>query len=192
MTVDAASVASGVTASINLADNLFDANNDVDVATIDLDPSTPGIENTVTTADGVWTVDAVGTLSFDPVPGFEGVAALAYTVSDDDGNTAVPANVTVTVAGAIPVVTADAASVASGAIANVNLADNLSDANNDIDITTIDLDPSTPGVENTLTTADGVWSVDAAGSLSFTPVAGFEGVASVSYTHLTLPTIYAV
>ena len=114
-------------------------------------------------------------LTFDPVAGFEGFATISYVVADDDANVSAPATVSVMVDGAIPVVTTDAASVASGAMASINLADNLFDANNDVDITTIDLDPSTPAVESTVTTADGVWTVDANGVLSFDPVPGFEG-----------------
>jgi len=181
-TAATATTAADTNVTVPLAGNVSDANNDVDIASIDLDPSTPGIDSTVTTADGVWTVDAVGVVTFDPAPAFEGTASAPYTVSDDDGNVSAPANISVTVGGATPVVTADSATTLADTNATVALADNASDANNDVDITTIDLDPSTPGVDNTLTTADGTWSVDPAGVVTFDPAPGFEGTASIPYT----------
>jgi len=119
-------------ATVALADNVSDSNNDVDITTIDLDPSTPGIDNTITTAEGVWTVDPTGVVTFDPAPGFEGVASIPYSVEDDDGNMSLPANIDVTVGGATPVVSADSATAASGTIATVDLSDNATDANNDV------------------------------------------------------------
>lgn len=180
-TADSAAVAADAIASLDLTDNVSDANNDIDITTIDLDPATPGVQQTLTTAQGVWTVDAAGTLSFDPLASFEGTATIAYSVADDDGNVSLPADVSVTVAGATPMVTAEAVSVNADEPASIDLSDNLSDANNDVDITTIDLDPATPGVQNTLTTAEGVWSVDDAGTVSFDPVSSFEGTATLPY-----------
>jgi len=180
-TADSATVAADSNATVALADNVSDANNDVDITTIDLDPSTPGVDSTLATADGIWSVDAAGVVTFDPVSSFEGTATIPYVVSDDDGNVSAPANISVTVAGATPVVTADSTTTTADTIATVALADNVSDANNDADITTIDLDPSTPGIDSTLTTADGVWSVDAAGVVTFDPVSSFEGTATIAY-----------
>ena len=175
-----ATTSSDTNVSVPLAGNISDANNDVDLTTIDLDPTTPGIDTTITTAEGVWTVDAAGVVTFDPVAGFEGNASIAYSVMDDDGNVSTSPNVTVNVAGATPVATAATAITPNDT--NVTVALSVSDANNDVDLTTIDLDPSTPGVDSTLTTAEGVWTVDAAGVVTFDPVATFEGNASISYT----------
>jgi len=60
------------------------------------------VQNTLTTDDGVWTVDAAGELTFDPDSDFEGTTTIPYTVSDDDGNVSNVANVSVTVEGAVP------------------------------------------------------------------------------------------
>ena len=165
-----------------LAGFVSDANNDLDITAIDLDPSTPGIDSTLTTADGAWSVDAAGVVTFAPVAGFEGLATIPYTVSDAFGLVSAPSTLSVTVAGAIPVATASNAVTPADTNVTVPLAGNVSDANNDVDITTIDLDPSTPGVDTTITTADGVWTVDAAGIVTFDPIASFEGNASIIYT----------
>ncbi len=47
----------------------------------------------------------------------------------------------------------------------------------------IDLDPSTPGVQGNITTTEGTWSVNpTTGELTFTPAIGFTGIATISYT----------
>lgn len=50
--------------------------------TVDLGP-TPGIQNTITTLEGVWTYDTTtGVVTFDPAVNFNGVAVLPYTLCD--------------------------------------------------------------------------------------------------------------
>jgi hypothetical protein len=62
----------------------------LNASTVDLDPTTPGIQRTMTVANqGIWNViDNNGTVSFDPVAGFYGTATLNYAISDSLGNTA--------------------------------------------------------------------------------------------------------
>jgi len=181
-TNDSTTTAADTPATVALNDNVSDDNNDVDIATIDLNPATPGIQSALTTVDGVWTVTPTGNVMFDPAPGFEGTATIPYVVSDDDGNVSAPADVSVTVGGAGPAVTADSTTVPADTIATIDVSDNTSDPNSDVALSTLDLDPATPGVQNTITTAAGVWSVDAAGTVSFDPDADFEGAATVPYT----------
>jgi len=114
------------------------------------------------------------------------VATVPYVVTDADGNISLPANVSVTVGGATPIATADSATTAADTNVTIALADNVSDANNDVDIASIDLDPSTPGIDSTLTTVEGVWSADAAGIVTFDPKPAFEGVATIPYTRRCL------
>ena len=124
-------------ATLALAGFISDTNGDLEITTIDLDPSTPGIDSTLTTADGAWSVDATGVVSFAPVAGFEGVATVPYTVSDSFGLVSAPSTISVTVAGAIPVATASSAVTPADTNVTLPLAGNVSDANNDVDITTI-------------------------------------------------------
>ncbi|PIE47930.1 MAG: hypothetical protein CSA40_01990, partial [Flavobacteriales bacterium] len=87
--------------TFSASDNDTDSDGVIDPATVDLDPATPGIQNTFTDADGnLWTVDTLGNVTFDPAPTFVGVATIPYTINDDDGNTSNVANLTVTVQGA--------------------------------------------------------------------------------------------
>lgn len=84
----------------------YDAGQNLVISTIDLDPSTPGIQASITTADGTWTVNhTTGDVTFVPVNGFVGTASIPYTIQDDftlDGNlspgTSSPKWITVTVA----------------------------------------------------------------------------------------------
>lgn len=177
-----ASVLANANALVDLSSNVTDADGDSDISTIDLDPSIAGVQKTVSTADGEWSVDAAGALSFDPANVFQGVATIPYVVSDDVGNVSAPASVSVTVAGAAPIATAATATTASGTSVSVPLVGNVSDANGDVDITTIDLDPSTPGIDNSVTTSEGVWAVDSEGVVTFDPVVGFEGVATIPFS----------
>ncbi len=52
-----------------------------------------------------------------------------------------------------------------------------------IDITSIDIDPATPGDQKTLTTSDGTWIVDNTGKVTFTPKDDWSGFqSSIFYT----------
>ncbi|WP_254412658.1 T9SS type A sorting domain-containing protein [Dyadobacter diqingensis] len=69
-----------------------------------IDPVSGNPVTTVTVpGEGVYTVNANGTITFDPEPGFSGLATpIKYTVSDTNGQTSSPANITVDV-GVLPV-----------------------------------------------------------------------------------------
>jgi len=169
-------------AIVNLALNISDANNDVDISTLDIDTTLPGIQSTRVTEDGAWSVDSVGILTFDPDRDFEGTTSNAYTVQDDDGNQSEKGEITIIVDGATPVATAISVVVPADTNANIDLSDKVSDANNDVDISTIDINRSITGVQNTYTSVDGVWTVNEAGLLSFNPDSDFEGTTTVDYT----------
>ena len=181
-TADSMNVAADVNAIIDLSDNVSDANNDVDLSTIDLDPATAGNHSTKITNDGVWNVTVVGLITFNPDPDFEGMSSIAYTVEDDDGNESPPAIVSVTVDGATPIASAETANVTADGNVTIDLSDNVTDANNDVDISSIDLNPDIAGNQSSLTTNDGVWIVTSAGLLSFNPDEEFEGISSISYS----------
>jgi len=98
---DTATTAAGTPVTINVLtnDNEYDAGQSLVEGSIDLDPSTPGIQTTITTAQGTWTVSG-GVVTFTPAPGFVGTATLSYTVQDD-----------YTVSGSNPVTSAPATSL---------------------------------------------------------------------------------
>lgn len=102
---DNTSTLQNIPVSINVTTNDSDPDGAIVVSTVDLNTSTVGIQNTFTNAQGTWTVDNLGVVTFTPVSTFIGVATLPYTVQDNytlDGNaarsTSTPANLNVTVA----------------------------------------------------------------------------------------------
>ena len=121
--------------------NVLVLTNDTDIdgtlvsTTIDLNPSTPGIQTSITNGMGTWTV--VGAqVQYIPVPNFNGTAFQAYVVNDNDGLTSNIAMITITVNAVNdpPVVDNDIANCAY----NTSVTGNLIDAGDfDIDGTTL-------------------------------------------------------
>uniref|UniRef100_UPI0026060713 cadherin-like domain-containing protein n=1 Tax=uncultured Algibacter sp. TaxID=298659 RepID=UPI0026060713 len=71
----------------------------IDDLTIDLDPNTPGQQNTFTVlGEGTFTDNGDGTVTFSPEPGYtDGITTITYTVNDNVGNTSNEATITVVV-----------------------------------------------------------------------------------------------
>ncbi len=70
-------------------------------ATVDLDPTTVGIDNSLTVpGKGTFTVDNNGIVTFTPSGTFAGIVSIPYTVNDLLGSVSNPATITVTVTGA--------------------------------------------------------------------------------------------
>ncbi len=106
---------------------------------------------------------------------------LSYTVSD--GTDTVPGSVNIVINEA-PTAEDDRAATDPGQPITFSIANNDSDPDGVVDLTTVDLDPSTPGEQKTLTVpGEGTYNVDAAGNVTFTPEAGFAGETTpVPYT----------
>lgn len=87
--------------SLNVTTNDTDAdgNNTIDVATVDLDPSTIGRQTTFTvTGEGTYTVDNTGLVTFTPLATFTGTATpINYTVKDNSAATSNSTTITITV-----------------------------------------------------------------------------------------------
>ncbi|MFN5878367.1 MAG: gliding motility-associated C-terminal domain-containing protein, partial [Flavobacteriales bacterium] len=77
--------------------NDTDSDGTINASTVDLDPTTPGQQTTVTTPDGTWSVDGSGNVTFTPASDFNGSATIDYTVNDNSGGTSNVASITVTV-----------------------------------------------------------------------------------------------
>ena len=73
-----------------------------------------------------------------------------------------------------------------------NVTDNDTDPLFGIDPSTVDLNPGTGGTQNTRSTPEGGWVVDNLGNVTFSPIANYNGTASITYTvqnTLVLPLI---
>ncbi|TKC09318.1 Ig-like domain-containing protein [Pedobacter frigoris] len=85
---DIQNICLGNTASIDVTanDNTSGLNTTINKASVDLDPSTAGIQNTLTLAGkGTFSVNTSGIVQFVPEPGFIGTATTPYTFRDTDG-----------------------------------------------------------------------------------------------------------
>ncbi|WP_143483620.1 Ig-like domain-containing protein [Propionicimonas paludicola] len=132
---------------------------------------------------GSWTVNLDGTITFDPEPGFTGDASVAYRVTDSFGNTA-DGTAAATVTPIRPTAVADEGHAAFAHQVSVDVVAN--DVAGDVSAALVPgsvrfTDAAATDAGRRLETADGVWSVDASGVVSFTPAAGFTGETSVSY-----------
>ncbi|MBE7698656.1 beta strand repeat-containing protein, partial [Tenacibaculum finnmarkense] len=179
----------GDDATIDVLDNdkLSDGTEITDPSTqvtIDLDPTIPGVQNTlVVPNEGTWTVDpATGILTFNPEDGFTQTPTdVVYTLTETSTGLSDTATVKAGYDEADPIATDDTSTGNTpGDDATVNLLDNdkLSDGSPITDPSTqvtIDLDSTTPGVQNTLVVPNqGTWTVDpATGILTFNPIDGF-------------------
>lgn len=137
----------------------------------------PGV-SLVVPGEGTWSINtSTGAITFTPEPGFTGdPTPIQYTVKDNDGNTSNPALVTIDYVQSPPVAANDHSPSNPPGSVTINVIGNDTDPNNDIDPSTVDLDPSTPGQDTTLVVpGEGVWTVDDFGNVTFTPQVGFEG-----------------
>ena len=142
-----------------------------------VDPLTGVPQGTVTMAPD-------GSLTFTPVPGFNGPVNIPYQVTDDQGKLATSV-ATVNIAGTEdpPVANDDLASTTAGTPVSVNLLGNDSDPDGPAPtVGTVNGQPVTPGATTTLTLPQGTLVVSPTGQVTFTPNPGFTGLVSVPYT----------
>ncbi len=145
-----------------------------------------GNNNTATISGmGDVTIASDGSLTFVPVANYNGtLPVITYTLNDNNGGTDT-ANVTINIASVndMPVANDDSTTTMLDTPVTFNATDNDDDIDGTIDTATVDLDPSTPAIDNTYTDANGnVWTVDSNGDVTFTPASGFTGIASIQYT----------
>uniref|UniRef100_UPI00035C2E54 Ig-like domain-containing protein n=1 Tax=Algibacter luteus TaxID=1178825 RepID=UPI00035C2E54 len=83
-----------------------------------------------------------------------------------------------------PVANNDGASTDPGVDVIINITNNDSDPNGTIDISTIDLDPSTPGQQSTFTVpGEGTFTDNGDGTVTFSPAPGYnDGTTVITYT----------
>ncbi|MGC3994262.1 MAG: tandem-95 repeat protein [Propionicimonas sp.] len=150
----------------------------LDATTVVLKKSDGSYAQTLVVAGkGTWTVNADGTVTFAPLPGFTGSVTAPYRIADELGQTAT-ATVTVTITGVTPVAAADTnhapygtASVDTDVLANDTAGDGSVPL---VKGSVVFSDGST-----TLTNADGTYTVDTAtGHIALASASGFTGTAT--------------
>ncbi len=126
--------------------------------------------SSATAANGVVTINADGTLDYTPNANFNGTDTISYEISDGNGGTAT-AEVTVTVNAVNdgPVAQDDAVSTDEDMAVTIDVLANDSDL--DGDSLTV----------SSATAANGVVTINADGTLDYTPNANFNGTDTVTY-----------
>jgi CshA-type fibril repeat protein len=139
----------------------------------DTDPNgQPLTVSTATAPNGTVTINPDGTVTYTPNDDFNGPDTITYTVTDPDGNTSTSTvAVNVTPVNDAPEANPDASTTP------FNTPVNFAVLGNDTDV-----DGDTLAISGTPTSADGTVVVNADGTLTFTPNAGFTGEATVNYT----------
>ncbi len=174
-------VVDGSASAGNIADS--DPDGSLDLATIDLDPSTVGVQSTLTVVgEGVWTVDAAGVVTFTPEAGFtDDPTSIDYTVSDNDGNVSNQATITVDY---VPVASDDSSTgnmTTTAVTVDVLGNDTTGDV---VDAGTVQIVGTLNPGDDFVVPGEGVWSVDGVtGEITFNPQAGFtDDPTDITYT----------
>jgi Ca2+-binding RTX toxin-like protein len=146
---------------------------DIPVLANDSDPDgDPLTVGSATATNGTVTINPDNTLTYTPNPDFNGTDTITYTADDGTGNTT-PGSVTVTVTPVndAPVAGDDSASTDADAAVTVDVLANDSDVDGD----PLSVTAATPG-------ANGTTTVNADGTITYTPDAGFTGTDTFDYT----------
>lgn len=168
----------------DITGNDTDADGTINIGSVDLEPSTPGLQSILATNEGNWEVSNSGDLTFTPKPDFNGTAQANYNVLDNLGSSSNSALITIIVTSVndAPVAGDDAGTTSEDASVSISITANDTDADGTVDAATVDLDPFTNDIQNSFSTAQGTWSANVSGDILFSPVSDFNGVATRSYT----------
>jgi hypothetical protein len=172
-----------VSATINLLTNDLDVDNAIATNTIDLNPSVTGVQNSFIGPNGTFSVTSTGILTFNPAANFNGSASTNYTVKDISGAISNTATIYLTVnpINDVPLATNNAATTNEDTPVSINILLNDTDIENQLDSTSVDLNLSLIGIQSTVQTNSGNWSVANNGLLTFVPLLNFNGTASIQY-----------
>ena len=170
--------------AVNVVVNDTDSDGTIDATKVDLNTTTPGVQNSANTAQGSWAVDATGVVTYTPIALFIGSATLNYTVMDNKGTVSNVAKITITVQAVnlAPVAVNDNITTTKNKSVTINVTQNDSDLDGSIDVTKVDLNTTLGGVQATAVTEQGDYAVNALGVVTYAPALNFTGVAALAYT----------
>ncbi|MFM7308982.1 MAG: Ig-like domain-containing protein, partial [Flavobacteriales bacterium] len=160
---------------IDVLANDSDTDGTINTASVDLDVATPGIQNTLSTADGSWSANTTtGVVTFAPNTNISGTFSISYTINDNVGALSNTATITVQV---LPVNDAPTANDDS-ATGDEDTSINANVGSNDTDI---EGDALTFAVVNG--PASGTLNLDASsGAFTYTPSNNFNGIITFTYS----------
>ncbi|WP_448701109.1 CshA/CshB family fibrillar adhesin-related protein [Mucilaginibacter sp. AW1-3] len=171
---DAGTTTIGQAITLNIPGNDSDADGTLDATSVLLIDPADNIKKTSVTVvgQGTYTVNTTtGVVTFVPVATFTGKATpINYTIKDNFGSESVPALISISIK-PVGVNDADVTTVNTAVITTVKANDGASGTNTTVAAST---------------GSHGVTSVDATGKVTYTPVAGYFGTDTYTYT-LTTP-----
>jgi len=168
--------------TVNVVANDTDSDGVIDAAKVDLNTTTAGVQNTNTSPQGAFSVNNIGIVTYTPVKDFTGTATMNYTVPDNNGGLSNVASITIAVQPInAPVANEDAVTTKTNVSIDINVLANDRDADGKIDPSTVDLNTTTAGVQNTATAPEGTFSVNSLGVVRFVPRADLFGRSTVKY-----------
>jgi gliding motility-associated-like protein len=127
----------------------------------------------------------LGNLTFDPAANWNGSTSFGWNGYDGTVYASANAtvNITVTAVNDAPVAVNDAVTTNEDTPVTINVTTNDTDVDGTINVSTVDLDPTTAGIQTTWSVAgEGSYNVDALGVVTFTPALNYNGAATVNYT----------
>ncbi len=170
---------------LDLTSNDTDADGDsLSVQSINGTLLTPGIAQQISVTNGTVNISADGVITFTPAPDYNGPVSFDYVVTD--GNSGVDTGtvaINVSAVNDAPIAMDDAIEVSEDTAIVFDVLGNDSDADGDtLTVATINGVALTPGIEQTIDVPNGTVTITAAGVLTFTPSADYNGPVSFNYT----------
>ncbi|MBH02620.1 MAG: hemolysin, partial [Xanthomonadales bacterium] len=136
---------------------------------------------TIAVANGQVTLNNDGTLTFTPAANYNGPASFDYTVSDGDLTDTGTVDIDVTAINNAPVANNDSANVAEDQSVTIDVVANDADVEGD-DLRVTQIAGRNVSAGDTAIVENGQVTLNDNGTLTFTPVANYNGPASFDYT----------
>lgn len=160
--------------TLNVVNNDTDCDNNIDVSTVDLNPSMMGQQIMLTVpGEGVWDVNAIGEVTFTPEVGFTlDPTPITYTVGDGSSFTSNTATIAIDY---VPVAMDDLSNNNNAGPVEVDVLSNDT-AGDLVDPMTVQIvGTASPGM-SLMVLGEGTWSVNGiTGAITFDPEVGFTG-----------------
>ena len=176
--------ASGTAVEISVVANDTDLENNLDVSSIQIiGTDNPG-DSLVVTGEGTWYISPLGVVTFEPDYGFTNdPSVIEYIVFDMGGLVSNIATVTIDYPQTAPEAVDDDTNGTSGMPTTINVLANDTDAENDINASSLQIvGTSVPG-DSLVVAGEGNWSISSNDRIVFTPVMGYTGdPTSIRYT----------
>ncbi|WP_151895358.1 cadherin-like domain-containing protein, partial [Patiriisocius marinistellae] len=142
----------------------------------------PGTAQTIAVDNGTVTIDAAGVITFTPDANFNGDVVIPYVITDGTATATANENITVDPINDAPVAVDDDYTVDEDDSVVLTPLDLDTDLDGDtLTIESINGTALTPGTAQTIAVDNGTVAIDAAGVITFTPDANFNGDVVIPY-----------